>query len=288
MSCDDLDCLPPGTCEATSVFGPLTILPTVAHGTRVEWELHPRFADPQPHTFTLQVGRTALAAADDWQDVGAPATNTFFLLDDTQRVYGMTNWTHYRVKLVTPLGTYYSRPTAVDATLPWRHRGPYRAMLTAQEKQLRLANGREGYLLKRRLYGPACTLCKPEQLTDDPQTDPQCPVCYGTGYLHGYFDPLPCYYADLGQRFSYNQQDENLGTTDPEAMAVKDVKMLGVPQLFRGDVWVDKQADRRWYIHRVGSAAEYIGQVVLYANVLLLAPMSDVIYQLPITGQGPT
>lgn len=287
MSCDDLDCLPPGACEQYGPFGPITVLPTVAHGTRVEWQLDPNFQDPEPHTFTLQVGRTGLAQADDWEDVGAPAENTYYLLDDTQRVFGMTNWTHYRVQLVTPAGTYHSRPTAVDSTLPRRHRGPYRSMLSAHEKRLRLSDGREGYLLKRRLYGPRCTGCRWNDLLNE-QTDPQCELCYGTGFLGGYFDPLPCYYANLNGRRSYNQQDENVGTVDPSAMVLKGVELLGVPQLFRGDVWVDRYADRRWVIHEVDSGVEYVGQVVLYSATLLLAAMSDVVYRLPIPGQGAT
>ena len=75
------------------------------------WDIIPEFPDPQPWTFQLQVGTTANNAADDWEDVGSPMENSFYAIDGEQRVYGMTNYTHYRVKLVTEAATYYSEPT---------------------------------------------------------------------------------------------------------------------------------------------------------------------------------
>src|SRR5690349_8798090 len=104
------------TCQAVCaptcawVFDRIWVYHLVAGGSRVEWALHPKFVDPAPHTFQLQVGRTANPDADDWVDVGLPVTDGYYAIDDTQRVHGKTLWTHYRVKLTTSIGVYYSVP----------------------------------------------------------------------------------------------------------------------------------------------------------------------------------
>ena len=42
------------------------------------------------------------------------------LVDDTPRVFGKTQWTHYRIKLTTPGGTYYSTPMHCWGSLDFR------------------------------------------------------------------------------------------------------------------------------------------------------------------------
>ena len=84
------------------------------------WSLVDTFLDPSPLQFTLQVGTTANQDADDWTDVGLPVVDQFVAFDPEQRVWGKTNWTHYRVRLVTSLGTYYSLPTGGMGTLDRR------------------------------------------------------------------------------------------------------------------------------------------------------------------------
>ena len=105
---------------ACSVFDRVVVSCLVRSGTVVMWELVPEFFDQGPLTFVLQVGKTANPDADDWEDVGLPVENQYFAVDDEQRVWGKMNWTFYRVKLETSLGTYYSLPVNGLGTLSKR------------------------------------------------------------------------------------------------------------------------------------------------------------------------
>lgn len=51
--------------------------------------------------------------------------------------------------------------------------------------------GVKSYIFRKRIYGARCTRCwnsDSEMVVDD-----HCPVCYGTSFLGGYFDPLPSF-----------------------------------------------------------------------------------------------
>lgn len=279
----------PGSCDDAScdwVFAAVRVTPTIAFGTRIEWVLHPNFRDPGPYTFQLQAGRTGLAGADDWESVGLSAVDTFFLLDDQQRVYGKTNWTHYRICLSTPLDTYFSPPVAADGDLDSKDRREWRTIIKTWQRLFKLKTGQDGYLLKRKLFGEPC----PEACVDfqtQEITDPECDTCYGTGFIQGYFDPVPCVYASLGTRVSHNERDAGQSRGTINDMLRVRATMLGVPQVFENDVWVDKKTDRRWYIHQIQNRIEIRGVAAVIDCELRLAPFTDPIYKFEIADQVP-
>ena len=61
--------------------------------------------------------------------------------------------------------------------------------------------------------------------------------------------------------------------------------MVNTWQLDRGDVWIAKVTDERYYIHAVSNVTEVRG-VPLIANVELRpVPLSDVVYDIEIPDQ---
>lgn len=273
----------PGECQfdCDHVFANLRVIPTIKFGTRVEWSLHPRFRDPQPHTFQLQVGTTGLSMADDWQAVGLPANDVYFMDDDSQRVFGKHQWTHYRICLTTPNGTYFSRPVDARGDLSFRDLSRIRSIQKTWDTLLRAEEGSEGFLLKRKIFGDPC----PNDCIDWQTfevSNPQCEVCHGTGFLSGYYDPLPCVYAALNQRARLPDRNPKKGLTDDKL--VVGAKMLANPQLFRYDVWVDKKNDYRWIIHAVQNRVEYRGKAVVVDVEMRFAPFSHPIYSIQMPG----
>ncbi len=245
----------------------------------MEWVLHPLFTDPQTHTFQLQAGRTGLQQANDWENVGLAVEDAFFAIDDSQRLYGQTPWTHYRIKLTTPLGIYFSRPEPVWGYLSRRDWLKWKNLLRQWDFQFKKGpGGQEGYLLKRRLYGARCSCLDPRTLE---VMKPQHEECYGTGFDGGYFDALPCSYAELGLRLTRERLDGQRGTTND---LVVPAKMLSVPQLMDKDVWVDKDTDVRYFISGIQNLAEMRGVPVSVQVNLKPAPLSHVIYKFPIAG----
>jgi hypothetical protein len=270
------------TCD--QVFGTLDILPTIDFGTLIQWTLHPLFSDPGPYTYQLQAGRTGNPDADDWEPVGFDADNVFYLIDDTKRVYGMTQWTHYRVMLTTELATYFSPPiSALDAAGGVTDQRTYLAMLKAQARQIQ-AQGSRGYLLKRRTAGARCPNCI-DTLTGDVTGD--CDLCYGVGWVGGYYTPMPCVWLSrelMGSRSHVHAAGR--GTIDDKKRTL--ARMLAIPQLFTGDVWVDEQSDLRFFMHDVDEAAAWRGRVIAYNVAIRQLPFTDPVYRFEIAAQLPT
>lgn len=275
MTCD------PNPCNATCqwVFDRLTVSPVITGGTRVEWQLHPLFRDPQPYTFQLQVGHTANPEADDWEDSGLPVTDTFYAIDEDQRVYGKTQWTHYRVKMVTTVDTYYSAPQASlgalnrQAWLKWKNH--LRVQLTALKQG---PGSAKGYVLKRRLAGEACD-CLDTQTNE--VRKPQHLRCYGTGFVGGYYEPLGCQYADMALRMSKDRiEDQMRGMVNEVAVPSK---LLAVPQLNELDIFIDQASDVRYTVRGIQyMAAQNNVPVVIQAKLVPIA-FSHIVYQFPLS-----
>lgn len=279
------DCRVTCTPDCEWIFDRVRVRPTIQHGAYIEWRLHPQFEDPEPHVFQLQAGTTGLRGADDWVNVGLPAGDTFYLLDDQQRVFGKTQWIHYRVKLTTSAGVYYSAPQHAWGDLKFKFWRKLRAVQRLWSKKLRLTHmGQEGFLLKRKITG-----AQPEPgegsidfLTFE-NVNPQNPDTVGTEYLGGYYDPVPCIYASLDRVV----RREHLDKTGTENKIVVKARMLATPQLDEEDVWVDKDTDFRWYLHRIEHLVEVQGVPAIVQAELRLAPFTDSIYGIEIAGQLP-
>jgi hypothetical protein len=265
------------------IFERIQVWPLIAGGTRVEWTLHPRFADPQPHTFQLQVGRTGVHGSE-WCDVGLPVANGFFAVDDTKRIYGKDQWTHYRVVLTTPQGSYASKPQHALGNLDKRDWLRAREISRLESLRLRKEAGQDGFLLKRRLFGEACT-CLDSQTQEI--RNPQCTVCYGTGFLNGYYPAVPCFYVELSTRSIRNHLDTGSGKGTINSLPKVVGRMLNVPQVFSYDVWVDRDTDFRWIIHTVANKVEIRGVPIVLSAEMRLAPYSHAVYQVEIEDQIP-
>jgi len=250
-------------------------------GTRVCWQLLDTFSDPLPYTFQLQVGQSGNPDADDWEDVGTSIENTFYAVDGTKRVYGKTQYTHYRVKMTTSLGTYYSDPTSSGGILAPRDWRIAREIVRKERLRFRYTS-QDGYLLKRRITGVACTKCL--DLQTDEVTNPDCTECYGTGLQCGYFYPMGCIWADLSPKTRRKHIDD-AGMRGTVNDIVVTGRMLMMPLLQETDVWVSRETDDRYYVQSIQDAAEIRG-VPLVANVELRpAPYTDIIYTIAIPQQ---
>ncbi len=272
--CDD-PC--PPVCE--TAFDRVWVTHATIGGTIVEWALKQNLNDPGPFTYQLQLGRTGSNLSDDWVNVGLPVTNACLAVDDTQRLYGRTQWTHYRVRATTALATYVSPPEPVYGRMPYADWRRAREILRGWRVNLeKTPAGTKGSLLKRRLYGTACDCL--DEMTYGVR-NPQHETCYGTGFVGGYFDPIPCSYVEFPLKLTYNRTDDGRGTIQDGPNAW--VKMLNVPQVFSGDVWVNSNTDERWVVHEINSIAELRGVPLVISCQMSLVPFKDVIYQFPMS-----
>lgn len=269
-----------------NVFVRLNVDHLVEGGSRITWELSPDFvaANPGPLEFQLQAGRTANPNASDWEPVGAIAPDTYFMIDDEKRLYGKTNWTHYRICLRTPGGlTIISPPIHALGGLSRRDWRMAKFIRDRELTRMRFA-GQEGYALKRQVLGTFCTECR-DHMTQE-VVDPDCDNCFGTGFIPGYFPPMPCVFADVSPKARHEELDggQSRGTVND---IVVQARMIVPPQLGEEDIWVARRSDQRWAVHKVQNVAEIKG-VAIVANVeLRLMPYNDQIYTIQIPGQVP-
>lgn len=264
-----------------SPFKQVTVTFAPRGGTQVEWAMDRLFADPLPHTYQLQVSLSSAPTADDYADVGLPAANTFFAVDDERRLAGKTLEAHYRVRLTTPLGVYHSAPASALTYLNRREWLHARDQIRQLKKLIRKYTGcYEGSLLKRKRFGPKCPACL-DALTDEP-TDSKCPTCYGTGVAAGYFAAVPDFHVELGNEQAREKVElQAAGTSKPvviQGSAPADVLVNS------RDVFVATRSGRRWFVETVKTAAEYRGHPTKYDLELRVAPFSDVVYAVPLTG----
>jgi hypothetical protein len=273
-------CLPckPG-CE--DVFDAVMVSYAVRGMARVMWSLLPTFTDPNPLTFQLEVGSTASNDSDDWEPVGLPVVDQYMAHDPDQRVWGNTNWTHYRVRLDSASGTHYSQPTGGLGVLAKRDWLKAREIIRQRVLAYRVAHaGQEGYLLKRRWTGQKCTRCLNYQ-TDEPE-DPGCPRCYGTGFECGYYYPVSCVYAEMSPRTYRIELDPSRGAVNSVVIRAE---MVMTEVLGEEDVWVNKATDDRYYVHRVTHTAEVRGVPLVAQVEMSLIPYSSAIYGIEIPEQ---
>lgn len=279
MSCPDAsECV---SCDP--VFDRVVVSHIINGPTRILWELLPEFTDPGPLEFQLQAGTTNNNDADDWADVGLPVTDQYSATDDEQRVWGKTNFTHYRVVLTTSVGTYVSAPESGMGVLDRRSWRLARDMVRSKRKAMRVGDaGQRGYLLKRRWTGQDCPTCLDYQTKE--VRNPQCPDCYGTGKKCGYYYPMSCVWAELAPRAHRTELDGGQGRGTINDIKVQS-SMLMVDLLSEDDIWVADRTDDRYFIHNVQHIEEMRGVPILANVELRLVPFTHIAYSIPIPDQ---
>jgi hypothetical protein len=248
--------------------------------TRVDWVMSRLFTDPQPHTFTLQ-GTHSSTQNSSFEDIGLPVTNAFYAEDDEKRIFAQTNDFYYRVKLVTPIATYYSETVSAYKNLQFRDWRLARDVIRKETLRHKKYTSLQGFLLKRKRYGLRCTACT-DYLTEE-VTNSDCTVCKGTGLIQGYFAAVPSY-MEIALHQQREEMDNAQAVGTKKDMVFQNCRMLGDPVPDSYDVFVDSGSDRRFIIHEIVSAAEMRGYPVVTTVNVRQANFSDIVYSIPMEG----
>jgi hypothetical protein len=272
---------PGGCCPVDppdAVFQKVTVYNRVTGGARVTWELVDDFQEEGPYEVRLQVSPSGVPDAADWVEAGVPAVDPAYLVDPRQRTYGMAEVVHYRVVLVSAVGTHVSRPALPRSVLGVRDYLLVQEMTRKLQLELATGTGTTGFLLKAKRYGITCSCVHP--VTRERQNS-ACPVCYGTGKIGGFHPPLACTLSELPpyETRQMTAYAEARGSVGDEVFAAG--LSPGVP-IVQEDVWVNEGDDARYYIHKVWNRALHRGVVIQQAAEFRRAPRSDVIYRFPV------
>ena len=262
----------------------------VRGSTRVSWGLFYQFTDVDPWVFTLQVGETGNPNAADWQDVGPSFTNAFYAVDDTRRDFGAVRTVHYRVKLQTPQGMYFSPPAAVFGVLDLHDWLLAREYVRKEQLRHRLATV-AGWLLKRRRTGTP----PQDALTGDPRTavvdpltneivrreGPPAEATFGTEFLEGYYAPAP-FSLDVTDWAYFDAQDPAMTTQTTNNARSTTARILMFPYVTNRDVFVAAHSDLRYELNGVKVIGSQHSVPLIGSVEAQLIPFSDIVYTIPV------
>jgi len=240
-------------------------------GTYVEWFLDRAFSEPGPYVFYIERAREFNSK---YEVVNVVENQPFGydprVLDDPS---GFANY-FYRIRMRTGKGNYYlSEP--VWSGEWWDKKESLIANRILQKEILRLkktAAGVKGYLLRKRYWGEPCTRCL--DLGTGDSTDSRCPVCFGTKFIGGYYDPIEYWVGT-----SVTTADKRLSGNGPTILVMENCRSLSIPSIDENDIWMNA------YTSQVYRAMPGVGSIVELRNIpvvlsvnLRLLPSTDIMY----------
>lgn len=258
-------------------------------GTMIRWEIQRLFTDPTPWTFTVQWSRSP--TDENWNDLDPPFVDVLGIAVDTEaRLWSVGLDLYYRVQLETILGAYYSDAVQATAPLPRQDWLVARDIIRQERLMLEKFTGTRGLLFKRRIFGEPCPgRPNPEYPSQripsvDPDTgdpvDSECPLCFGTGLLCGYYPPIDMF-CDISQKARERKVDGARGTIDDIRIVGRTTAEVGCE---KNDIWIATESDERFVIHTVTHLSELRGVPLVQSIELRRVPARSVLYALPHTG----
>lgn len=237
----------------------------------ISWQMKDSFRPTGSVDFYIDKAR----AGGEWTNIAGPITDNCIYIDSVRWNWNKDLNTFYRVRYDAGTEQWvYSTP--VRAIGGW-DREDYGFMRVIVRKELLQYNklGLTGVLLKRRDWGPRCTTCA--DFDTEEAVDSQCPECFGTGIIGGYYAPIPKTVLPI---------DKNTTRQTTEVSLVDDtqrsVRCIAYPTLIKdNDLWLDDKNGTRWVVRGVKVAAELKGVPLIYQLTLKRMPMTDVIYSDP-------
>jgi hypothetical protein len=265
-------CLPYYT-ECDYIFQNILVTPAREGGTRIQWSLGSQIRDEGFYQYSLQVGNAGVDDAKAWTTI-ATEIDACCLIDSNRRLPGVQSFTHYRLKLETAEGIYYSRPLHTFGKLNYADWRMYESIIRAEGIRLAGVDGTNGTLLKRKISGMKCKRCR--DFGTGEVKDAMCKLCYGTGWIGGYYTPSPCFYININPSGSTITKDVNM--QGPIAETQVTGRAIAVPILTSGDVWVSRESSERLLITQIKHLVEVKGIPTVYQLGMDRLPFSDVVY----------
>lgn len=236
----------------------------------IHWTMKPSFTSSTPIDFFIDKARSG----GDWEEVAGPITDDCTYLDPVRWNWNKDMNTFYRIRYDKGAGDWvYSTP--VRAIGNWTREDYALAKEIGRKEVLSYQRlGLPGVLMKRKEWGAVCSCCDYE--TDEPENS-QCPDCFGTGIVGGYYAPITCMVNPVQRQHQMDRTDQALRDDTK-----RQVRCVAFPTLIKeNDLWYDSHNGTRWVIRNVKNAMELKGVPVIYEMTMNRIPMTDVIYKDP-------
>lgn len=164
----------------------------------------------------------------------------YFLDDHSMATYYRSPMVYYRLHF--PEVNKYSRVFSNE------HEPNLYGAEIARRHAIMLREGHAGnllYLFIRRRLKERCPKCW--DTLRGTRSMSNCPLCLGTGYLNGYYDPIGIY-------VSLSQEQTSVQQTLDDTMVPGNIQgwTTGFPRISLGDVLVDANTREIWHVAQVG------------------------------------
>ena len=249
-------------------------------GARITWTIDNQLIDAGPYRYQLQASQSGSDNSEDWVNVGPQYEDAFYILDPTQRLWGMSSTLHYRVILTTAVTSYISPSAHIFGKFTVKEWLFVQEIIRKERLMLAgLGTGVDGFLLKAKRYGQRCSCVN--SYTGE-VGDSSCTICYGQGIVGGYHTPIPCTLINVGgpQSIEAVAYNENLGTVRPVKLTGR---VIATVPFVHKDAWVAIGSDERFYVHEVNELVSWNSVPIVLQPTLRMAPRSDILYTVPLT-----
>lgn len=168
-------------------FLDVTVFPEWYTQTSLQWKIPESWGNCKFHVYYWPGGEEGYIRL-----TSTPITNLFYKNVDARDYSKFENSSAYVVEAILPSGqTVRSSPT----TNGYKRRGKIEKIANEIQRReyllLTKFAGIKSYLFKRRQFGERCPRCWNKDL--EKVMDDRCPVCFGTSWNGGYFDPVPLF-----------------------------------------------------------------------------------------------
>jgi len=262
-------------------FKRVDVWPMTRGGTSICWQLGQDVHFNEPYHFYVDFGQPA---TDEWLTLNAePIVDDCCYTDICQRTWSDLNTGYYRVRLVLPsapgMPVYKSQPAPSSGHMDRKDWLIARDIMRREYLQQRKVDGTQGFLLKRKQFGMACPRCLDWDTKEVRDSD--CPVCYGTGFVGGYYPGVEYWITGVpGKNRRIDAGSPPRGNSSD--MVNQPPRCILYPQIDTRDIWIQANSDERWIIDGYSVISEYRGVPLIAGVKLKLAPATDIVYSVGI------
>lgn len=247
------------------------IYPNYYEGFEFTWNIKTTCSDPFPWQFTIESSDTPY---DNFETISPILLNVYRYQETERRLVSKDKVLHFRLKMVTPVSTYYS-----DVISPYWHLNKEEFLIARKimhDEYIGQRNlvGVQSDVYIRAVSGPVCSCVDP--ITKDVLTL-DCDKCYGTGIQPGYHGPYTtwCTFSPLNKQKGL--QDDNTGPISNYALYGR---ITAVPELKKEDIIVDKTSGIYYYIDDINNIAELRRVPLAQMVALKQIPTSSPVYKM--------
>lgn len=250
-------------------FKDLTVTIDTYGYKHITWSVNGLYKYPQNCVLSLQYARSG---SDKWITLQSNITDACEYIDYERRNSNKKVNDYYRLILSVPNTTqsYTSDPVAAGKHLIFPGKAQVSNLFRLAQKEIDLT-GRNGVLLKKKVWGPRCPDCT--DFDNENSVNEHCPTCLGTGIIGGYYKGIPMGILEQAQQTA--QQVDSMG---PAVGSVMGAKCVAWPWIHQGDVWADTNTNQRFYIDQVNVISKYRGFPIVYMLQMKLLELTDVLH----------